>query len=66
LASVGLPVQWSGAPFEEVLATMRVDKKSRGSQLRFVVLDGLATPVVLAGPSEEHLRAAYEHLVGAR
>ena len=65
LRAVGLPTTYDGTPFEELLATMRVDKKSRGSQLRFVVLDGLAKPVVLAGPSEEQLRAAYEHLGGA-
>lgn len=38
---------------------MKVDKKARGSQLRFVVLDGLASPRILAGPGEEDLRAAY-------
>jgi 3-dehydroquinate synthase len=46
---------------------MRVDKKARGNQLRFVVLHGLAQPAVLAGPDEEHLRAAYDVLKdGAR
>ena len=54
------------AGFDALLATMRVDKKSRGSHLRFVVLDGLAQPSILTDPSEEHLRAAYEHLAGAR
>jgi 3-dehydroquinate synthase len=39
-----------------------VDKKARGHTLRFVVLDGLARPAVLSGPSEELLRAAYEVL----
>jgi 3-dehydroquinate synthase len=62
LESVGLPTRYDGTSFEDLLATMRVDKKSRGSQLRFVVLDGLAQPVVLAGPDESHLRAAYDHL----
>jgi len=62
LEAVNLPTRFDAAPFEELLATMRVDKKSRGSQLRFVVLDGLAKPVVLAGPSEDHLLAAYQHL----
>lgn len=61
---VGLPVSWDGADFDTLLATMRVDKKSRGNQLRFVVLDELAKPVVLAGPSEEHLRAAYDAISG--
>jgi len=65
LASVGLPTRWSGAPFEDLLATMRVDKKSRGSQLRFVVLEDIARPAVLADPPEDLLRAAYEHLAGS-
>lgn len=59
---VGLPTSWNGADFDTLLATMRVDKKARGNQLRFVVLQDLARPVVLAGPSEDDLRAAYEAL----
>ena len=43
---------------------MRVDKKARGDTLRFVVLDGLARPAVLSGPSEELLRAAYSEIQG--
>ena len=43
----------TSCPFEDLLATMRVDKKSRGSMLRFVVLDGLASPAMLADPSED-------------
>ncbi|HET6165541.1 MAG TPA: 3-dehydroquinate synthase [Marmoricola sp.] len=64
LASVGLPTRFAGATFEELHDAMRVDKKARGSQLRFVVLDGIGRPGILADPSEEHLRAAYEHLAG--
>lgn len=60
---VGLPVGFDGASFEELRAAMAVDKKTRGSQLRFVVLESLARPVVLAGPTEEHLRAAYDAMV---
>ena len=62
LGSVGLPTTWSGAPFDDLLAVMRVDKKARGNTLRFVVLDGLARPAVLSGPSEELLRAAYAEI----
>ncbi len=62
---VGLPVGYSGASFDELHAVMKVDKKARGSQLRFVVLDDLAKPVVLAGPSEDDLRAAYLAISGA-
>lgn len=62
---VGLPTTYDGASFEELLATMRVDKKSRGALLRFVVLDDVARPRVLAGPSEEHLREAFAAISGA-
>ena len=62
LGSVGLPTTWSETPFDDLLAVMRVDKKARGATLRFVVLDGLARPSVLSGPSEELLRAAYEEI----
>ena len=60
---VGLPTGYAGAPYDELRAAMAVDKKSRGDQLRFVVLHGVGDPRVLAGPSEEHLRAAYEAMV---
>ncbi len=43
---------------------MSVDKKARGSQLRFVVLDDVARPRILAGPSEDDLLAAYVALAG--
>ena len=49
-ARVGLPVSYSGASFDDLHAVMKVDKKARGSQLRFVVLDDLAKPVVLDRP----------------
>jgi len=60
LALVGLPTSVTGHDFESLLATMRLDKKTRGNTLRFVVLDGLAQPRILSGPSEEDLRASYE------
>lgn len=66
LSSVGLPTRFSAAPFDELHATMRVDKKARGSQLRFVVLEAIARPAILADPPDELLRAAYEHLAGPR
>ncbi len=43
---------------------MRVDKKTRGDLLRFVVLDGLAQPAVLEGPDEALLRASYDVMAG--
>ncbi|MBZ5733832.1 3-dehydroquinate synthase [Nocardioides sp. TRM66260-LWL] len=62
---VGLPVGYAAAPFEDLLATMRVDKKSRGSRLRLIVLaqDGeTLRPRVLAGPDEQVLVDAYAAL----
>ncbi len=63
-ARVGLPTTYAGAPFDDLLASMRVDKKSRGAVLRFVVLDDVGRPTVLTGPTEDDLRAAYEAIGG--
>ena len=38
---------------------MRVDKKSRGDRLRFVILDGLAKPSILEAPEQSLLESAY-------
>jgi 3-dehydroquinate synthase len=64
LTRLGLPTTWSGASYDDLRARMAVDKKSRGSELRFVVLSDLARPRILAGPSESHLRAAYDVMTG--
>ena len=64
LESVGLPTTPSAAPFDDLLALMRVDKKTRGNTLRFLVLDGLARPAVFSDPSDELLRAAYAEIGG--
>nr|WP_277869183.1 hypothetical protein [Nocardioides houyundeii] len=62
---VGLPISWDGAPFSELRQAMAVDKKARGSQLRFLVLDDVAVPRVLAGPDDDQLRAAYDAMLQA-
>ena len=59
---VGLPTTYGRASFDDLIGAMRVDKKARGSMLRFLVLDDLAKPSILAGPDEELLRKAYEVL----
>ncbi|HET6668479.1 MAG TPA: 3-dehydroquinate synthase, partial [Intrasporangium sp.] len=59
LESVGLPTTYRGDRWDALLTAMRRDKKSRGSTLRFVVLDGLARPTRLVGPSDDLLREAY-------
>ncbi|MGW1147573.1 3-dehydroquinate synthase [Streptomyces sp. NPDC002454] len=59
LESVGLPLSYRYDQWPKLLETMKVDKKSRGDLLRFIVLDGLARPVVLEGPDPAVLLAAY-------
>jgi 3-dehydroquinate synthase len=59
LAGVGLPTSYRGDRWPELYAAMRRDKKSRGSLLRFVVLDALAEPSRLEGPDESLLQEAY-------
>jgi 3-dehydroquinate synthase len=55
----GLPTSYPGAGFDDLIGAMRVDKKTRGSVLRFLVLTEIGKPVILRGPAEEDLRAAY-------
>ncbi|MES1169683.1 MAG: 3-dehydroquinate synthase, partial [Leifsonia sp.] len=45
-----------------LLAAMQRDKKARGSLLRFIVLDDIARPTVLAGPDQSLLFAAYQEI----
>ncbi|MER5889062.1 3-dehydroquinate synthase [Streptomyces sp. NPDC001941] len=59
LESVGLPLTYRGDQWPRLVETMKVDKKSRGDLLRFVVLDGLAKPTVMEGPDPAVLLAAY-------
>jgi 3-dehydroquinate synthase len=62
LVSVGLPVAYQRGAWPELRDTMGVDKKARGSRLRFVVLDGIANPVILDDPEEELLYQAYQEV----
>jgi 3-dehydroquinate synthase len=59
LELLGLPVAYPAPAWPALRDAMRVDKKSRGATLRFVVLSGLAAPEILTGPSDELLEAAY-------
>jgi len=60
LSLLGLPVGYTASAWPDLLAAMRVDKKARADTLRFVVLDGLAAPGILSGPSDDLLRQAYQ------
>lgn len=64
LDAVGLPTRYGDGAWADLLAAMRVDKKARGSVLRFVVLDALARPGILTAPSGELLESAYAAVAG--
>ena len=44
LTSIGLPVSYGGASWPQLSEAMLVDKKARGSSLRFVILDAIGSP----------------------
>jgi 3-dehydroquinate synthase len=65
LSLLGLPVSYQPDALPELVELMKLDKKSRAGTLRFVVLDGLARPGRLEGPSEQLLATAYAATTGA-
>ena len=58
VAAMGLPTRCTG-DWERIRAVMRIDKKARGATLRFVVLEGLGRPRILADPDPAWLDAAW-------
>jgi 3-dehydroquinate synthase len=66
LSALGLPITYRGDRWEQLLTAMQRDKKTRGSTLRFVVLEGLAKPARLEGPDPALLAAAYAEVSADR
>ena len=64
LASLGLPTTYDADAWPELRAAMNLDKKTRGSALRFVVLDYVADPGIAEAPGEDVLEAAFARLAG--
>jgi 3-dehydroquinate synthase len=64
LGALGLPMTYRAGAWPQLLATMQRDKKTRGSMLRFIVLDDIARPTVLQAPDESLLFAAYQEVAG--
>ena len=60
LKNFGLPTSYSAAQWPELLAAMKLDKKSRGATLRFVVISEIGQTQRLENPIESALIAAYE------
>ena len=62
LTALGLPVSYRGDRWQTLLEGIRRDKKNRGDQLRFVLLDGLAQPTTVDIPDASLLFAAYQEI----
>ncbi|HEX2902773.1 MAG TPA: 3-dehydroquinate synthase [Jatrophihabitans sp.] len=62
LSALSLPVRYPTGNFEQLLGSMRLDKKARGSRLRFILLDGLARPVAVSDPDPALLAAAFSEI----
>lgn len=60
LNALNLPAKYPTQDWPELLGLMRIDKKSRGSSLRFVILSEIGKTQRLENPEEEALIRAYE------
>jgi len=63
LGSLGLPITYRADKWDQLLASMQRDKKSRGGNLRFVVLDDIGKPTIMTAPTSEMLFAAFQEIV---
>ena len=62
IPSAGILVAFTNDAWPHLLAAMRVDKKTRGARLRFVVLNALAHPSIVEAPADEELASAYQEV----
>ena len=62
LKDLGLPTMYTNGEWPELLATMKLDKKSRGNHLRFVVITEIGKTQRLEDPDEAALISAYERV----
>jgi len=59
LASLSLPTSYSSQAWPQLRSAMNLDKKTRGTTLRFVVLEGLGRARILSDPDPELLERAF-------
>lgn len=62
LESLTLPITYPVGRWSTLLATMQRDKKARAGMLRFIVLEDIGKPTVLAGVDDSLLFAAYQEV----
>lgn len=57
-----LPNSYASSAWPELLAAMAIDKKARGNQMRFVILNDLQSPEILTAPDAELLAEAFRRI----
>jgi 3-dehydroquinate synthase len=62
LSSLGLPVSYPADKWPQLLANMRIDKKTRAGNLRLIVLDEIGKPRVMHAPTDEILFTAFQEI----
>ena len=62
LSSLGLPVSYPADKWPQLLANMRIDKKTRAGNLRFIVLDEIGKPRVMHAPTDDILFTAFQEI----
>ncbi len=62
LQSYGLPTTYKKSAWPQLLASMALDKKARGSAIRFVALTGIGSTTRLEDLNEDELLGAYERI----
>jgi 3-dehydroquinate synthase len=62
LTKLGLPTTYPGDKWPQLLANMRIDKKARAGNLRFVVLDQIGKPTIMHSPTDEILFTAFQEI----
>jgi 3-dehydroquinate synthase len=62
LSSLGLPITYPSDKWLQLLANMRIDKKARAGNLRFIVLDEIGKPTAMHSPTDEILFTAFQEI----
>lgn len=62
LTALGLPTTYKDGQWVALHDAMKIDKKTHGDLLRFIILDGLGSTTTLEGPDPTVLIAAYDNV----
>ena len=62
LSALSLPTAYQRSKWDELLGLMARDKKARGEVKRFVLLNGLAQPILVKDISSDELISVYERV----